>query len=83
MTFVCLRAALADVMYMSVSFGFVSLISFSVTTVLLREEKKEGKQHIKKKRTFGLKKKMKKMKKKKKRLKDVIIFNRITTKVLL
>ena len=37
--FVCLRAALSNVMYMSVSFGFVSLISFAVSTVLLGEEK--------------------------------------------
>ena len=31
------RAALSDVM--SVSFGFVSVISFAVTTVLLKEER--------------------------------------------
>ena len=60
--FVCLRAALSDVM--SVSFRFVSLISFAVTTALLMGEKKEGKQHIKKKRlfkTFGYKKLRKKL----------------------
>ena len=39
LTFVCLRAALSDVM--SISFGFVALISFAVTTVLLKEEKRK------------------------------------------
>ena len=63
-TFVCLRAALSEVM--SASFGFVCLISFAVTTVLLQEEKRKENRILKRSEhlAFKLKKKIQKFEKK-------------------
>ena len=61
--FVCLRAALSNVMYMSVSFGFVSLISFAVSTVLLGEEKMKENSILKRSEHLACKKIENKLKK--------------------
>ena len=60
LTFVCLRAALSNVMYMHVSqFRFRFSYQLCCQYSFIRGRKNEGKQHIKKKRTFGLQKKLK------------------------
>ena len=64
LTFVCLRAALSNVMYMSVSFGFVSLISFAVSTVLLGEEKMKENSILKRSEHLACKKIENKLEKK-------------------
>ena len=56
---------------MSVSFGFVSPISFAVTTVLLRAEKRKENSILKRSEHLACKKIENKLKKEKKRLKNV------------